>query len=42
MNEINSVENEIRSLVGVLEEIGSSTDKVATSAETLYDTTKNI
>ncbi len=42
MNEINSVENEIRSLVGVIQEIGSSTDKVATSAETLSHTTKNI
>ncbi len=42
MNEINSAENEIRSLVGVIEEIGSATDKVATSAETIYRTTNNI
>lgn len=42
MNEINNVETEIRSLVGVIEEIGSATDKVATSAETLLHTTENI
>jgi len=42
MNEIGQVEHEIRSLVGVIEEIGSATNKVAVSAETLNHTTKNI